>query len=46
MAAPETIVSTPARPEHPNTDESGENNLKNNFMKMTEALKEEKKNSI
>ena len=28
MAAPETSVSTPASPEHPNTDEEGENNLK------------------
>ena len=38
--------STATRPEHPNADEAEENNLKNNFMKMIEALKEEMKNSL
>ena len=37
---PETSGSTTARPEHPNTDEAEENNLKNNFMKMVEEIKD------
>ena len=45
-APPETSGSTTARPEHPNADEAEENNLKNNFMKMIEALKEEMKNFL
>lgn len=44
MAASKTSSSTTARPEHPNADEAGENNLKNKFMKMIETLKE--KNSL
>ena len=38
-APAETRGST--RPEDSGTDEAGENDLKNNFMKMIEALKEE-----
>ena len=43
MTPPESRDSTPKRPEHPNTDEAEENDLKNNFMKMIEALKEDMK---
>lgn len=42
-APPETIT---ARPEHPKADEAEENNRKNNFMKMTEALRKEMRNSL
>ena len=42
----ETSGSKSARPEHPNTNEAEENDLKNNFMKMIEALKEDMKNSL
>ena len=42
----ETSVSTIVRPEHLHTDEADGNDLKNNFMKMIEALKEEIKNSL
>ena len=45
-APPETSDSTVARPKHPNTDEAEENDIKNNFMKMIETLKEEMKNSL
>ena len=31
------------RTEHTNTDDAEENNLKNNFMKMIEALQQEMK---
>ena len=34
------------RPQYPNADETKENNLKNNCMKMIELLKEEMKNSL
>ena len=44
-APPETSGSATARPQQLNADEA-ENYLKNNFMKMTEALKEEIKNSL
>ena len=37
--------SISARLEHLNVDEAGENDLKNNFRRMFEALKEEMKNS-
>ena len=37
---------TTARLEHPNTDEAKENDLKNNFRRMFEALKEEMRNSV
>lgn len=46
MAPTESSSSTTERPEHPNSDEAEENNLKNNFMKMIEALKEEMKISL
>ncbi|KAL6040074.1 hypothetical protein STEG23_003010, partial [Scotinomys teguina] len=45
-APPETSASTTARTEHLNADEAEENDLKNNFMKMTQAFKEEMKNSL
>lgn len=38
-----TSGSTTVRPQHPNTDEAEENDLKNNLIKMTEALKHEMK---
>ena len=38
--------STTARLEHPKADETEENDLKNNLMKMIEAIKEEMKNSL
>ena len=41
-----TSDSTTARLEHPNIDEAEENDLKNNFRRMFEALKEEMKNSL
>ena len=44
-APPETNGSI-ERPEHSNADEAEENNTKNNFMKMIEALKEEMKISL
>ena len=34
------------RPENPNADEAEENDLKNNFMKMIEALKEDMRKSL
>ena len=37
---------TTARPEQPNMDEPEENDLKNNFKKMFESLKEEMRNSL
>ena len=46
MAPPEPSGPTIARHEHANTDEAEENDLKNNFMKMIEALKEEMKISL
>lgn len=41
MMPPELSGFTRGSSELPNTDKAEENNLKNNFMKMTEALKEE-----
>ena len=41
-----TSGPTTARLEHPNTDEAEENDLKNNFRRMFEALKEEMKPSL
>ncbi|MGE9641862.1 hypothetical protein ACQP3J_33010, partial [Escherichia coli] len=41
MIPPESRDSTAARPEHPNADATEENGLKNNSMKMIEALKED-----
>ncbi|KAK7807988.1 hypothetical protein U0070_016378 [Myodes glareolus] len=46
MAPPETGDSTAARPEYHGTYETEENDLKNNFMKMIEALIKEKKTSL
>ena len=46
MAPPEPSGPTTGRPEHPNPEEAEENNLKYNFMKMIETLKEEMKNSL
>ena len=46
MTPLETSGSTIARFGHPHTDEAEEHDLKNNFMKMIEALKEEMKNSL
>ncbi|MGE9715022.1 RBD-like domain-containing protein, partial [Escherichia coli] len=46
MIPPESRDYTPARHEHPNTDDGEENNLKNNFMKMIETLREEIKKSF
>lgn len=48
MSLPQTSGSTTARLEHPKADEPEENNLKNNFMKMTEEIegKEEIKNFL
>ena len=40
MAPAEPSVSTTARPEHHNTDEAKQNNLKNNFMKTIGFFKE------
>ena len=38
--------STRARPEQPNIDEAEENDLKNNFKRMFETLKEEMRNYL
>ncbi|ERE88257.1 GTPase IMAP family member 3-like protein [Cricetulus griseus] len=38
MTPPESRDSTPATPEHSNTDEAEESSLKNNFMQMIETL--------
>ncbi|MGE9574270.1 hypothetical protein ACQP3C_24730, partial [Escherichia coli] len=46
MTPPETRNHTPARPEHPNSDEAEENDLKNIFMKMIEDLKEDMRKSL
>ena len=46
MAIPKTSGSTTAKLGHPNADETEEYHLKNNFMEMIEALKEEMKNSL
>ena len=41
MMPPESRDSTPAKAEHPNTNEAEESNLKNNFMQMIETLRKE-----
>lgn len=41
MTPLESKDSTPARHEHGNADEAEENDLKNNFMKIIESLKED-----
>lgn len=46
MVALETSGCTTARPEHHNTDKEEKNDLRNYFMKMTDALQEEMKNSL
>lgn len=46
MAPQKPTNPTTARPEHSNVSEPQENNLKNNFMKMIRAFKEEMKNSF
>lgn len=47
MEPPETSGSTSARTEHPNADETEKKkNLKNNFTKMKDALKEEMRNFL
>ncbi|EGW02308.1 Putative transposase element L1Md-A101/L1Md-A102/L1Md-A2 [Cricetulus griseus] len=46
MTPPESRDSTLARPEHHNADEAEENILKNYFMKMIEALKEDMRQSL
>ena len=46
MAPLEPSDPTTTKPEHFNADEAEENDLKSNFMKMTEAVKEEIKNSL
>lgn len=38
MAPPKSSGSTTARPKYPNTEEADENNLKINFLKMTETF--------
>lgn len=45
MASSETNVSTQAKPEQPNADKV-EYSLKNNFIKVLDALKEEMKNTL
>lgn len=45
MTAPQLSGST-TRPELPNIDDEEENNLKDNFMKMIEAFKQEMKNPL
>ena len=41
-----TRDSTPARPEPPNNDEAEKNSFKNNFMQMTETLRQEIRKSF
>ncbi|CAH7019633.1 AABR07072562.1 [Phodopus roborovskii] len=41
MTPPESRDSTPTRSEHPKADEAEENDLKNIFIKMIEALKDD-----
>ena len=44
VAQPEPIYPPRARPEHSNAAKAHGSDLKNNFMKMIEAVKEEMKN--
>ena len=46
MAPPGTSDSVTAKSQHSNADEAEGNDLKNNFMKVIEALEEEIKNSL
>lgn len=46
MLPPESSHPTAASPKYSNTEEAQENDLKINFMIMTEILKEEMKNSL
>ena len=46
MTPPESRDSTPARHDHPNTEEAEESNLKNNFMEMIETLTNEVRKSF
>lgn len=46
MAPSEPSNPTTARPEHSNTAKAQENDLKTDFMKMIEVLKEEMKKSL
>ena len=43
MAKPEPSGRITGRPEHANTDEAEEHDLKNSFMKITDALQGERK---
>ena len=46
MTSVKTSDPTTAWPEQPNIDEAEENDLKNNFRRMFETLKEEMRNSL
>ena len=46
MVPPEISASISARPEQPKTDEAERNDIKNNFIKMIEVLKEEMKDFL
>ena len=46
MTPPEYRDSTPTRHEHSNTVESEKRNLKNNFMRMTETIREKMRKSF
>lgn len=46
IAIPEPNGPTTRRHEHPNPQKAEENDFKYNFMKMIQALREEKKNSL
>lgn len=46
MVIPETSGSISVRPKHFNVDKAEDNDLKNSFMEMIKALKEEMKNSL
>lgn len=46
VSPPEPNYSTIARPEHSNTSETQENDLKVNIIKMIEGLKEKVKKSL
>ena len=46
VAPTEPSSPTTARPEHSNTTEAQEENLKTNFMEMTEVFKEEINKSL
>ena len=46
MVTPEPSGYTTGRPDHPNPEETEENVLKYNFMKLIEILKDEMKNSL